>query len=196
MPEVRGNLRLNRRELAGSKHAQPQRSSVERIGYRSPGRSSSRDRSFACSTSERPRVPVVAQSEYANNRSRGRRPAVVFGADCCWTNDDRVSHRYRRCRNGAGSNDSLRGRNRRLPIHQFPGRDRAMAHSRKGAALPVASIREANEALQFNRWADRKTYVIFYLIGRLRGRQPKNLGKTLKFWAKPQRKPPRKTVVY
>ena len=29
-----------------------------------------------------------------------------------------------------------------------------------------------------------RAYDIFYLIGRSRGRQPKNLGKTLKFWAK------------
>jgi hypothetical protein len=39
-------------------------------------------------------------------------------------------------------------------------------------------------------------YDIFYLIGRSRGRQPKNLGKTLKVRAKHPRKPSRKTIGY
>jgi hypothetical protein len=36
----------------------------------------------------------------------------------------------------------------------------------------------------FSTGPTAKSYDIFYLIGRSRGRQPKNLGKTLKFWAK------------
>jgi hypothetical protein len=39
-----------------------------------------------------------------------------------------------------------------------------------------------------------RAYDIFYLIGRSRGRQPKNLGETLKFRSKLLRKPRRKTI--